>query len=136
MIIILTLLNEWAVAYHGIGGIRGYGDVFKNAVSIIKENLKPGSRQYYADEDNIREETKKLGKIKCQNGVYLTPVIKEAELYADEGEFKGKKFQMIMMCRVNPKKIREPYREGDAYWILDGNYNEIRPYRILIKEKN
>ena len=36
------------------------------------------------------------------------------------------------MCRVNPKKIRQPeiFR---ACWILNPNPEEIRPYRILIK---
>ena len=39
------------------------------------------------------------------------------------------------MCRVNPKMIREPdKKDKEPYWILNGNSNEIRPYRILIKE--
>ena len=40
-----------------------------------------------------------------------------------------------MMCRINPKKIREPDRGNEnPYWVLNGNSGEIRPYRILIKE--
>ena len=40
-----------------------------------------------------------------------------------------------MMCRINPKKIRQPDRgNGNPYWILNGNSGEIRPYRILINE--
>lgn len=40
-----------------------------------------------------------------------------------------------MMCRINPKKIREPDRgKKNPYWILNGNAKVIRPYRILIKE--
>jgi hypothetical protein len=36
------------------------------------------------------------------------------------------------MCRVNPKKIRQPegYKNG---WILNPTPDEIRPYRILVK---
>ena len=36
------------------------------------------------------------------------------------------------MCRVNPKKIRQPKNYPDL-WILNPTPKEIRPYRILIK---
>ena len=128
--------NEWAVAYHGVGGKRGKcGSVFKNVVSIVQNNLAPGERQFYEKYDNIRQITKDQGYIKCGRGVYLTPIIKEAEYWAEKEKFSKKKFKLIMMCRVNPKKIREPDRGNDnPYWILNGNSEEIRPYRILIKE--
>ena len=37
------------------------------------------------------------------------------------------------MCRVKPDKIREPGRYP-INWIVDDNYDCLRPYRILIKE--
>ena len=37
------------------------------------------------------------------------------------------------MCRVNPKKIRKPKKDGAEYWVLNGTSDEIRQYRILIK---
>ena len=128
--------NEWAVAYHGVGGKRGKcGSVFKNVVSIVQNNLAPGEGQFYEKYDNIRQITKDQGYIKCGRGVYLTPIIEEAEYWAEKEKFSKKKFKLIMMCRVNPKKIREPDRGNDnPYWILNGNSEEIRPYRILIKE--
>jgi hypothetical protein len=128
--------NEWAVAYHGIGGKRGkFGNAFKNALSIAQNNLAPGRRQLYENKDNIREISKDSGYLKCGRGVYLTPKIKEAEYWAEEEKFLEKRFKLIMMCRINPKKIREPERgNDDPYWILNGNSEEIRPYRILIKE--
>ena len=128
--------NEWAVAYHGVGGKRGkFGQVFKNVVSIVQNNLAPGKRQFYEKYDNIRQITKDQGYLKCGRGVYLTPIIKEAEYWAEEEKFSKKKFKLIMMCRINPKKIREPDRGNEnPYWILNGNSEEIRPYRILIKE--
>ena len=128
--------NEWAVAYHGVGGKRGkFGRVFKNVVSIVQNNLAPGKRQFYEKYDNIRQITKDQGYLKCGRGVYLTPIIKEAEYWAEEEKFSEKKFKLIMMCRINPKKIREPDRGNEnPYWILNGNSEEIRPYRILIKE--
>ena len=128
--------NEWAVAYHGVGGAKGLRkNIFKNAISISKKNLIPGIGQNYEDAPNIRNETKNKGYHKCKKGVYLTPIIDEAEYWAEEDKFKNKKFKIIIMCRVNPHKIREPNRgDNPPYWILNGNYDEIRPYRILIKE--
>ena len=37
------------------------------------------------------------------------------------------------MCRVNPKRIRQPVGFKDC-WILNSSPFEIRPYRILIKK--
>ena len=39
------------------------------------------------------------------------------------------------MLRVNPEKIRVPVGRPD-FWVLNGNPDEIRPYRILIKKVN
>ena len=39
------------------------------------------------------------------------------------------------MVRVNPSFIREPDTMKD-YWIVDGNGNQLRPYRLLIKESS
>ena len=90
--------NEWAVAYHGVGGKRGkFGRVFKNVVSIVQNNLAPGKRQFYEKYDNIRQITKDQGYLKCGRGVYLTPIIKEAEYWAEEEKFSEKKFKLIMM---------------------------------------
>ena len=128
--------NEWAVAYHGVGGKRGkFGTVFENVVSIAKNNLSPGLRQRYEEKKNIRQITRNQGYLKCGRGVYLTPIIEEAEKWADKEYFMNKTFKLIMMCRINPKKIREPDRGYEnPFWILNGNSEEIRPYRILIKE--
>ena len=37
------------------------------------------------------------------------------------------------MARIRPDRIRY-CKEMDFYWILNGNTDEIRPYRILIKK--
>ena len=36
------------------------------------------------------------------------------------------------MCRVNPKNVRIP-TSCPNYWVVSGNSNDIRPYRLLIK---
>ena len=101
----------------------------------MKNNLAPGIRQKYENKSNIRPLTRKMGYLQCGRGVYLTPIIKEVEKWAEVETFLKKKFQLVMMCRINPKKNREPDRGNkNPYWILNGNSDEIRPFRILIKE--
>ena len=39
------------------------------------------------------------------------------------------------MCRVNPKTIRIS-KDEPKYWVVNGNDNEIRPFRLLIKKVN
>ena len=44
-----------------------------------------------------------------------------------------KNYRIVIMVRVNPSYIREP-TTMKGYWIVDGNSNQLRPYRLLIKE--
>ena len=41
---------------------------------------------------------------------------------------------MGFMMRVKPDKIRYPKEKKD-YWVLNPTTDEMRPYRILVKEK-
>ena len=120
--------GEWAIAYHGIGK----GNVFQKLMNIVLLNLKEGQCQLYAGLINRRD---KINKTYIGRGVYLSPFIEEAEKYAEKIKLGERKsyFQFIIMCRVKPDKIRES--KGYYYnWVLNGNYDCIRPYRILVKE--
>ena len=117
--------NEWAIAYHGIGK----GNEFRKLLNIIKNNLKSGPGQLYKNFPNIRDKNNNQIGI----GVYLAPDLSEAENYSKETVVGSVKVKFIVMCRVNPKKIREPGRYP-VNWIVDDNYDCLRPYRILVKE--
>ena len=124
--------NEWAVAYHGVGNRGGINlNIEGKAINIIQKGLQAGIGQRYKDEEDIRHYGKTVG-----TGVYLTPIIKEAERYAESGIGDDLNAKIVFMCRVNPNKIREPKRGDDEspYWVLNGTPDEIRPYRILLKE--
>ena len=45
----------------------------------------------------------------------------------------GKRYKLAFMTRVKPDKIRSPEDKQDL-WVINGTNNEVRPYRILIKE--
>ena len=120
--------GEWTVAYHGVGK----GNVFNKVLNIINNNLKEGSGQLYKEFDNNEESKDKY--MLCGEGVYVSPNIEEAMKYADKISLGNNslKFKFVIMVRVNPNKIRSP-GGSPAFWILNGNESEIRPYRLLIK---
>ena len=53
--------------------------------------------------------------------------------YAGTFIVNNRNYKIGIMTRVKPEKIRCP-KELRDYWIINGTDNEIRPYRILIKE--
>ena len=127
--------NEWAVAYHGIGVKMGTKITLEEVTKcILNEGFKPGNGQAYADDDDERHPGRKVGK-----GVYCSPDPNVMELYANWAQtstyINGNNYIMGFMIRVKPDKIRY-YKYKSDYWVLNGDTSEMRPYRILIKEKN
>ena len=128
--------GEWYIAYHGTSGN------YVNA--ILNEGFKGGGGQAFIDDNNInplsKDEHPKVGF-----GVYCTPKINIADSYASYITFEGKQFKFVFMLRVNRYKIR--ICEGEPnYWVFEGDSlenkektirkfdDEVRPYRILLKE--
>lgn len=74
----------------------------------------------------------------CLHGAYCTPYISVLNDYAslfEDARFPGQKYRIAFMCRADPKKIRESSESWSAgYYLCSGESNEIRPYRLLIKE--
>ena len=127
--------NEWAVAYHGIGVKMGTKITLEEVTKcILREGFKPGNGQAYADDYDERHPGKKVGK-----GVYCSPDPDVMESYANWAQtttyINGSYYIMGFMIRVKPDKIRY-YKYKSDYWVLNGDTSEMRPYRVLIKEKN
>ena len=127
--------NEWAVAYHGIG--KPNNTEAEKITNLIikggdyKNGLFIGSKfgQSRKNDPDIRHPKQLVGE-----GVYCTPDIKIAEQYAGSSSIvNGKRYKMVFMMRVKPDKIRCS-SNNPKEWILDGTTNEMRPYRILLKE--
>ena len=132
-------VGEWYIAYHGTSG--------HYAKNILEAGLKKGSNQVHGNFKNINP----LTKDKFPNvgeGVYCSQKISEADKYAkwaNDITFDGKKFRFVFMLRVNPYKIRISEDKPD-YWVFEGDSlddnskrkfdDEVRPYRILLKEIN
>ena len=67
---------------------------------------------------------------KRREGVIAFQKFNYAENTAGIVDIAGYRVKIILMCRVNPSKIR---RAGPKFWILNQTPDEIRPYRILFK---
>ena len=123
-------VGEWAVAYHGFGS-RVSGQQLKDLIKVIvHDNLRPGAGQAYLGASDRRHPGKTCGK-----GVYVTPNLEIAQSYAGRLTLANKQYYIVVMVRVKTDMIREPTSMKD-YWILDGNADQLRPYRLLIKDIN
>jgi hypothetical protein len=122
--------NEWAIAYHGIGTKLGCS-VGQATHDIIKGGFKAGSGQSFQYDDDLMHPGQKVGV-----GVYCSPDPNVMEVYAKccpIQDANGKNYMMGFMMRVKPDKIRCCSKQKD-YWVLNGTTDEMRPYRIMIKE--
>jgi ubiquitin len=98
--------GEWPVSYHGTG--------YHNSLSIADEGYKLVKGVRFA-----------LGR-----GIYSTPSIAIAELYATEFQSNdGKRYKVVIQNRVNPSSLD---KFGD-YWVSPRD-EDLRPYGLCVKK--
>ena len=119
--------GEWCIAYHGACGGQSSDNVKKGIKSILETNLKAGSRQAYQYSDDANHPGQKVGR-----GVYCSPEPSVIEGYAGTMNINGHNYRAAFMLRVKPDRIRYSSSQPD-YWVLNGDFSELRPYRLLIK---
>ena len=117
--------GEFAIAYMGLSNFLGDND---KAISGLNMLL---SKKLFRKEVDFRNTSKKGIKI-CGDGICLFQNPEYAENSAGIIYICGYQIKVLLMCRINPKKIRQPENFRDC-WILNPTPDEIRPYRILIK---
>jgi hypothetical protein len=107
--------DEWPVSYHGTSLNEG--------LSIADEGFR----------------LSKCKRFKHGYGIYSTPDINIAKLYASttEGQGRhGRKYKVILQSRVNPKTLQIVYDAetgAGEYWVSP-NEDDIRPYGFCIQE--
>jgi hypothetical protein len=104
--------DEWPVSYHGTS--------YHNGLSIAEEgyDLSQGTR------------------FKHGKGIYSTPDIEVASLYAVEANVNGKTYKVVIQNRVNPKNVKKVDKAETGvgeYWISP-NDGDIRPYGFCVRE--
>ena len=117
--------NEWAIAYHGVGGKLSINEVKNKLEKKIKEGLKQGKSQRQCNLYDSRHPGKRIG-----TGVYLTPDINKVEDFSGIIQINKKRYRVALMSKVKIDKIRQ--KENINIWILNPKY--IRIYRILLKK--
>ena len=80
------------------------------------------------NDNDVNHPGSKLGE-----GVYCSPNPNVLDNDGGVVQVGNKKYKIGFMLRVRPDKIRIAQSNND-YWVLNGNSDEIRPYRILIKD--
>ena len=99
--------GEWPVSYHGTK--KGFAE----QIASDKYDLKKGKHFRYG------------------RGIYSTPDPDIAEKYAEEYEFQGKKYKILLQNRVNMEDT-EVIAHRNFY--LTAKEENIRPYGILYKK--
>ena len=120
--------NEWCVAYHGVGSGQPSNVLKRILGHIIRGGFKEGIRQIHSECKDLNHPGKIVGV-----GVYFCENINTAGAYAGEFEIYNKKYKTVLMVRIKPKAIRKCECMHD-FLVVNGTYNEVRPYRILFKE--
>ena len=128
--------GEFAIAYMGINNFLGESKEMISDLNDYADKIekKPTSKLFRKDSN---KRNKGIFSIfsnykTCGDGVCLFQDPKTAENSADIINVNGYQIKVILMCRVNPQKIRQP-ENFEGCWILNPTPDEIRPYRILIK---
>ena len=118
--------EEWAVGYYGFGLGMNEIQIKEIIKTIIHDNIRPCSKQFFAD---IKNNIETKGDV-----VYITPDLEEAADKAFIIPLADNKYRLIIMVRVDPNSIiRESETENyKKYWIVEDS-SKIRPYRILLK---
>ena len=128
--------GEYAIAYIGINNLlNNRKQMIKEANEISEKISKMITHKLYQFDTNIKAKgcvCEKCGP-KCGEGVTLFQNPSFAENSAGILDILGYRIKIILMCRVNPFKIRQP-KKFPSCWILNPTPDEIRPYRILIKK--
>lgn len=128
--------GEYAIAYLGINNLLNKKELMIEETKKYSRDISNMvSHKVFQFEANINTKgfcCEKCGP-KCGNGICLFQDPQYAENGAGIVDIQGFRIKIILMCRVNPVKIRQPKNFPEC-WILNPTTDEIRPYRILIKK--
>ncbi len=126
--------GEYAIAYIGINNeLNDKGSMIEELNKYSQDINNVVRNKLYMNDIDLNKKSFFFfwGNEKCGDGICVFQNPDIAENSAGYIDIYGYRIKIMLMCRVNPKKIRKP-EKFPSCWIL--NPNEIRPYRILIKK--
>ena len=126
-------------------GLKVWGKYDKGNNEWISYNGGPGEWcvAYHGASQKLNQNYKKMREVEDSNhpgqkvgeGVYCSPNPNVLDQEGGVVQVGNSQYKIGFMLRVKPNKIRIAKNNSD-YWVLNGNSDEIRPYRILIKKLN
>ena len=131
--------GEFAIGYIGLYNFLNDKDsLIKDLNNITKSIKNMIKQQTYENDIDMRNNgflSRLFSKNKCKEGICVFQNPDYAENCAGIIDLPDLKYKIkiILMCRINPKKIRQPEKYKEC-WILDPTPEQIRPYRILFKK--
>ena len=136
-----NLEGEFAIAYLGLHNFINTKDSLTEELNSITNDVKKMLKESSYEEDiNIRDDSNFFTRLfghsnKCKSGVCVFQNPDYAENMAVKIDIPDSscRIKIILMCRVNPKNIRQP-KNYKHCWIIDPTPENIRPYRLLFKK--
>ena len=114
--------GEFSIGYIGIYNLwNDRNQIIENLNEYIQDiNLMQRDNIYFNNLFN------------CGDGICVFQNPDFAENSAGYVDILGQRIKILLMCRVNPQRIRNC--NSSQCWILNPTPDEIRPYRILLKK--
>ena len=136
--------------FHGVScpgkAIKGLGEsersakkseekkVFSSIMEGLEkgEMLRAGRRQLHKKDQAINQPGTVVGE-----GIYGSPHLEVCLGFAEDDpvEVEGKKYRLVLQCRVRPEAIKV-CQQKQTYWVINES-KDIRPYGVvLVEEEN
>ena len=113
--------------------------------NIVYNGFRLAPGQSFKDYVNINPLTRNYFQ-NCGEGVYFAQDINDAKEFTKLITYKGYKYRVVFMVRLNPLKVRIANRGPNKdFMIINGDQindmfgkqriNEVRPYKILLMKE-
>ena len=94
---------------------------------------------FHSDHVSIAAEGFQLSKskrFKFGKGIYSTPDVNIALLYAQTVTFKGERYKLVMQNRINPDNLVKICKDetGDGEYWISPSERDVRPYGFCVKK--
>jgi len=117
--------GEWYIGYHGV---KSASAIYNICMAGFKKG--PGQQEKYSNNSNSLNN---FLYPKCGEGAYFAQDINQAAGYTNGISYNGKYYKVVFMCRINPNRVKIAEQGYEKDYMIANGYNEVRPYRVLIK---
>ena len=128
--------GEWAVGFHGLRR-----DVLETLRRIAFEGFKVfqgKNSEWGTTSKDVGSNAGLFNQQTCGKGIFVTPKLKHLTENTEDCRLikcipynKHYFIEVVLQCRIHPKKIRVPECAANEYYIVN-NPSHVRPYGIVV----